>query len=119
MQLLLSKPLSLGFITLETYVCTYVVCYRYKLHVQVIDSSGSTGFILFDRNVSAFVSRSVQDLIDAQPNNAKDYPAELDLFIGKQMLFKVEVTEANLLHNWRSYAVKRTTYVFSSYITDL
>lgn len=79
------------------------------MHVQVIDSTGSTTFILFDRNVSAFVSRSVQDLIDAQPNNAKDYPAELDLFIGKQMLFKVEVTEANLLHNWRNYAVKRTT----------
>lgn len=25
------------------------------------------------------------------------------------MLFKVEVTDANLLHNWRNYVVKRTT----------
>lgn len=38
----------------------------YKLHVQVMDNTGSTSFILFDRNVSAFVGRSVQDLIDAQ-----------------------------------------------------
>jgi len=39
---------------------------RYKLHVQVMDETGSTSFILFDRNVTNFVNRSVQDLIDAQ-----------------------------------------------------
>jgi hypothetical protein len=41
------------------------VC-RFKLHVQVMDNTGSTSFILFDRNVSSYVGRSVQDLIDTQ-----------------------------------------------------
>jgi hypothetical protein len=44
-----------------------------------------------------------------QPNNSSEFPSDLDTFIGKQMLFKVEVTDGNLLHNWRNYAVKRTT----------
>jgi hypothetical protein len=39
---------------------------RFKLHVQVMDTTGSTSFILFDRNVSNYVGKSVQDLIDAQ-----------------------------------------------------
>jgi hypothetical protein len=25
------------------------------------------------------------------------------------MLFKVEITDGNLMHNWRNYAVKRTS----------
>jgi hypothetical protein len=36
------------------------------VHVQVMDNTGSTSFILFDKNVSNYVGKSVQDLIDAQ-----------------------------------------------------
>jgi hypothetical protein len=39
---------------------------RFKLHLQVMDHTGSTSFIVFDRNVQNFVGKSVQDLIDAQ-----------------------------------------------------
>ncbi|XP_039682692.1 uncharacterized protein [Medicago truncatula] len=35
--------------------------------------------------------------------------SELDIFYGKHMSFKVEVAEGNLIHNWRSYVVKRIT----------
>ena len=38
---------------------------RYKVHVQVMDATGSTTFILFDRNAQTYVGRSVHDLIDA------------------------------------------------------
>lgn len=38
---------------------------RYKVHVQVMDATGSTAFVLFDRNVQTYVGRSVHDLIDA------------------------------------------------------
>lgn len=38
---------------------------RFKLHVQVMDNTGSTSFILFDKNVSTYVGKSVGDLIDA------------------------------------------------------
>ncbi|KEH29259.1 replication factor-A carboxy-terminal domain protein [Medicago truncatula] len=84
---------------------------RFKLHVQVMDTTGSTSFILFDRNVSNYVGRSVQDLIDAQGqgDNSLGYPADLEVLVGKKMLFKVDITNGNLLHNWRNYGVKRTS----------
>jgi len=31
-----------------------------------MDHTGSTSFIVFDRNVQTYVGKSVQDLIDAQ-----------------------------------------------------
>jgi hypothetical protein len=42
-------------------------------------------------------------------NNDKGYPSDLEVLVGKKMLFKVEVTEGNLHHSWRNYGVKRTS----------
>jgi len=44
----------------------FVRCLRHKVHIQVIDITGSTSFIMFDRNVQNHVGISVQDLIDRQ-----------------------------------------------------
>lgn len=57
---------------------------RFKLHVELIDNTRSTSFILFDRNVANHVGRSVQDLIDAQgqASNSLGYPKELELLVG-------------------------------------
>lgn len=35
------------------------------------------------------------------------YLAELNAFVDKRMLFKVEVSDANLFRNWQSYTVKK------------
>ncbi|WJX22693.1 hypothetical protein P8452_11974 [Trifolium repens] len=37
------------------------------------------------------------------------YPPELDTFVNKRMLFKVDVTDANLLRNCRTYTVRKMT----------
>ncbi|WJX39489.1 hypothetical protein P8452_27026 [Trifolium repens] len=60
---------------------------RYKVHLQEIDSSGSTTFTLFDRVVSRVLGRSVQDLLVTM-NQDLTYPRELDTFVDKRMLFK-------------------------------
>jgi len=44
-----------------------------------------------------------------QALNSSGYPQELDGLVGKHMLFKVEITDANLVHSWRNYGVKRTS----------
>lgn len=81
---------------------------RFKVHVQVIDNTGSTTFTLFDRAVSNVLGRNVQDLLDSMDQDMV-YPPELDIFVDKRMLFKVEVGDANLFRNWRSYTVKKLT----------
>lgn len=37
------------------------------------------------------------------------YPQELNMGVDKRMLFRVEVSDANLYRNWRTYAVKKMT----------
>jgi hypothetical protein len=37
------------------------------------------------------------------------YPPELNVFVEKKMLFKGEVSDANLFHNWHGYIVKKLT----------
>ncbi|MCH79284.1 ATP-dependent DNA helicase PIF1 [Trifolium medium] len=84
---------------------------RFKVHLQVIDDTGSITFVMFDRVVFQVVGRTAQDLLDAMNDDPRSpsYPRELDMFINKWMLFKVEVTDANLYRNWRGYTVKKFT----------
>lgn len=44
-----------------------------------------------------------------QGGSSNGYPSDLHVLIGKKMLFKVEITNGNLLHSWRNYGVKRTS----------
>jgi len=44
-----------------------------------------------------------------QRNESVIYPTELDAFVDKRMLFKVEVSAGNLHRSWRSYTVKKLT----------
>lgn len=66
---------------------------RFKVHLQVIDNTGSTTFILFDRVVSQVLGRTVHELLDgmANRNHVAPYPPDLDIFVDKHALFKVEV----------------------------
>ncbi|XP_045821940.1 uncharacterized protein LOC123914810 [Trifolium pratense] len=84
---------------------------RYKVNLQVIDNTGSITFVMFDRVVFQVVGLTAQDLLDSMNNdpNSTAYPQALDVFINKQMLFKVEVSDANLYRNWRAYTVKKVT----------
>ncbi|KAK2352282.1 replication protein A 70 kDa DNA-binding subunit [Trifolium repens] len=51
---------------------------------------------------------TIEDLIESTEGpNSGAYPHELNVFVNKRMLFKVEVTDANLFRNWRGYAVKK------------
>jgi len=38
--------------------------HRFKLHVVVMDETGSTTFVFFDKIVTQFIGRTVQDLLD-------------------------------------------------------
>ncbi|KAK2423169.1 replication protein A 70 kDa DNA-binding subunit [Trifolium repens] len=85
---------------------------RFKVHLQVIDDTGSITFVMFDRIVSQVLGRTAQDLLDAMNNEeaSNAYPQELDTFVDKRILFKVEVTDANLYRNWRGYTVKKLSF---------
>ncbi|XP_024630855.2 uncharacterized protein [Medicago truncatula] len=89
-----------------------VVCYpfRFKLHLEVIDNTGSTTFVLYDRVVTQAVGKSAQYFLHAMTEkNSAEIPPELNMFVDQRMLFKVEVSDSNLYRNWRSYTVRKLT----------
>ena len=45
-----------------------------------------------------------------QANSSREYSADLDVLLDKQMLFKVEVSRGNINYGWRNYAVNRATF---------
>ncbi|KAK2428444.1 hypothetical protein QL285_026965 [Trifolium repens] len=85
---------------------------RFKVQLQVMDNTGSITFVMFDRIVSQVLGRTAQDLLDAMNNEeaSNAYPQELDMFVDKRILFKVEITDANLYRNWRGYTVKKLSF---------
>ncbi|MCH79270.1 replication factor A protein [Trifolium medium] len=84
---------------------------RFKVHLQVIDNTGSITFVMFDKTITQVIGRTAQDLLDGMNNERTtgSYPQELDVFVDKRMLFKIEVADANLYRNWRNYNVKKLT----------
>jgi len=55
---------GLSFVYVVIYKLFCIIAPRFKVHVQVIDNTGSTTFTLFDRVVSQFLGRNVQYLIE-------------------------------------------------------
>ncbi|XP_045803893.1 uncharacterized protein LOC123897334 [Trifolium pratense] len=76
-----------------------------------MDDSGSITFVLFDRVVTEILGRNVADLI-AEFNRgigSDSYPPDLNMFINKQMLFKVGITKGHVNKRYKNYNVKRAT----------
>lgn len=70
-------------------------------------------FVKFDRVVSRAVGRWSQSFLDAisEANTSAECPLELKMFVDKRMLFKVEVSDANLYRNRRNYIVKKSLWM--------
>ncbi|AET05367.1 replication factor-A carboxy-terminal domain protein [Medicago truncatula] len=52
---------------------------RFKLHLIVMDETGSTTIVLFDRIVTYFIGRNVQDLISEGSIDGDDVEKELEM----------------------------------------
>lgn len=83
--------------------------HRYKVELSVIDGTGSTTLVVFDRAVNNFLGIPAQDLIgpsDAtvEPTMA---PSEFRSFYEKTLLFKIEIGESNITQEWNNYTVRR------------
>lgn len=81
--------------------------FRYKLIVRVIDDTGSASLLLFDDYVSKLSGIQCQTLINQYGENHEDYfPDELNIMIGKKLLFRFEYTDFCITNNHHVYSVK-------------
>ncbi|KAK2429162.1 replication factor A protein [Trifolium repens] len=69
---------------------------RFRLKLRVVDGTGEAVFVVFDRDLNLLVGENCQNLVTlSEGKNAQYYPPQLDLLIGRKMLFKV-VTTTNI-----------------------
>ncbi|KAJ1393030.1 hypothetical protein SESBI_35350 [Sesbania bispinosa] len=74
-----------------------------SLSQGVSHTSGGDDFIQTQR-------MAISDIVDcAKENKGKGFPAEFQELFNKEFLFIIEISQANIDHNWQGYTAKRVT----------
>ena len=75
--------------------------------VRVIDDTGSASLVLFDGMVYKLVNKTCVEVRNANNNlDAGGFPKDLNVMLGKKMLFKFLFSEYNINRNSHVYQVK-------------
>ncbi|PWA34876.1 replication protein A 70 kDa DNA-binding subunit B [Artemisia annua] len=84
---------------------------RFKVQIRVIDGSGSTSLILFDREVSILINKSARELVEIQEQagDVDQFPQALEKLVGRKFAFKIDVAEYNIEREWYVYTVVKMT----------
>ncbi|XP_065632142.1 uncharacterized protein LOC112008489 isoform X2 [Quercus suber] len=82
---------------------------RYRIQTKVEDETGSTTFILFDRESEKFISKTAKELAEMKEKDLNDnsLPWEIGNIVGKECLFQLRLDKYNLKHGREDYTVSR------------
>ncbi|KAJ0856524.1 putative nucleic acid-binding protein [Helianthus annuus] len=85
---------------------------KYKIQLRVQDPSTSVTLILFGREARKLVGKSVDEILNANPefrSDAMKIPAEVDALVGQTVAFKIDVTHYVLKYNIHKYGILKLT----------
>ncbi|KAL6495073.1 hypothetical protein OROGR_030755 [Orobanche gracilis] len=84
---------------------------RYRIKVNVVDESGPTTFVLFDRLASMLLNKDCACIINSstEVDNSSSCPAIISTLVDKEFLFKVDVNDRTPKQFEKTYIVKRIT----------
>ncbi|CAF2010853.1 unnamed protein product [Brassica napus] len=79
----------------ETIVCSTKT--RYQVHCKVLDHTGTTSFVMFDREVIQLIHKSAYELLEQQVqfNSENEFPRELLALEGREFVFTVNKPETS------------------------
>ncbi|PWA82836.1 replication protein A 70 kDa DNA-binding subunit B [Artemisia annua] len=83
----------------------------FKVQIRVIDGSGSTSLILFDREVSRHINKSARELVEIQEqaSDVDQFPQALEKLVGRKFALKIDVAEYNIEREWYVYTILKMT----------
>ncbi|PWA54531.1 nucleic acid-binding, OB-fold protein [Artemisia annua] len=83
---------------------------KFKVIVRVIDGTGFTSLVLFDKMVHNLVDVGCAEILNKPSDLDMDgFPKQLNRMLGKKMLFKFLFSEYNINRNSHVYQVKATS----------
>ncbi|KAL2503797.1 Uncharacterized protein Adt_19418 [Abeliophyllum distichum] len=95
----------------------YLACKRFKVQIRVIDGTGNTSFLLWDRECTELIGKNASALLDeiTTKSGIDSIPAEIEALVDREVLFKVQVRDQNINFPKAAYTVTRVTeYLLSS-----
>lgn len=81
--------------------------HRCKLQVQVEDSSGSTTFVIFDREAEHLLGIPTIFLLEKREDTASNCPPILKKIEEKQFIFQIRLNDYNLKERFENYTVHK------------
>ncbi|XP_062143870.1 uncharacterized protein LOC133851452 [Alnus glutinosa] len=82
---------------------------RYRIQIEVSDTTDSTRFIIFDKDAEQLIGKTAKELADLQDENLKDniVPKEIEAIVSREYVFQLKLNEYNLKKGWENYTVYR------------
>ncbi|KAF7802212.1 replication protein A 70 kDa DNA-binding subunit B-like [Senna tora] len=85
---------------------------RYKIHVLVMDHTGSAYFVLFDTHAYKLIHKTARELklrlTEATTGDGSSFPEEIEQIVQRRYLFKIKIIEFNIEQN-SSFTVSNVT----------
>ncbi|WZZ74525.1 hypothetical protein YC2023_085895 [Brassica napus] len=93
----------------ETIVCSTKT--RYQVHCKVLDHTGTTSFVMFDREVIQLIHKSAYELLEQQVqfNSENEFPRELLALEGREFVFIVNKPETSKNYTPSTFKVVNVT----------
>ncbi|XP_057248161.1 uncharacterized protein LOC104903162 [Beta vulgaris subsp. vulgaris] len=92
----------------ENHIVKYPVP-RYRVKIIVTDGTGDATFVLFDKEVRKFVDKSATELLKLHKKDDESFPEEFLVFLGKKLLFKVDLQYYYNYNQSLTFTVVNTT----------
>ncbi|KAJ1382102.1 Nucleic acid-binding, OB-fold [Sesbania bispinosa] len=78
-----------------------------KLKLEVSDVTETAHFVIFDYDAASLLCKSCASMVGDAKIPSREYPAELDNLIGKELLFKLEIKNDRAFRFDDSFKVRR------------
>ncbi|KAK9987747.1 hypothetical protein SO802_027986 [Lithocarpus litseifolius] len=103
------KPQSGSFWCAKCETKTNLPIPRYRIQIEVFDSTDKTTFVIFDRDAEKILNKSAKDLAEKQTeiDIEEGIPRDLKKILGRQYIFLLRLNEFNLKDGFENYTVAK------------
>ncbi|KAM7257779.1 hypothetical protein ACFE04_013520 [Oxalis oulophora] len=81
---------------------------RFRIELQVSDSSATGYFTLFDREAHTLISTTAAELLSLHNGDTKNLPPILLNLCNRKLIFEIQLNEKNLKEGWQTYTITKT-----------
>jgi len=82
---------------------------RYKIQIEVSDTSDSTTFTIFDKEAEKLIGKTAKELAHMQFETSTEniIPREIEAIVSREYVFQLKLTEYNLIKGLENYTITK------------